>query len=266
MKLFKIASLGISLGTMGLLHIFAQPVNAQDYIGYQGISVEQDTTIEFEFIVSHGAYKSEFGVIELESCPKTPDGGIIFDLCSNKKVLISEVKPSDNYQSVKEPSDYKDNFPGYPMSNYNDIPDNAVSQTRIDHLGTSGIDKAVTQPLAEYTFEAGKKYVFFLKSEFDNKFAGVVYSLDRINPKGYRQALFNQGNFPIGQLASRRNTDPADADINHFESLINGGILLRFDDTGSELVNDNEEDGDFDDFVVGVGGYERCIYEQSESY
>ena len=247
MKLFNIASLGISLGTVGLLNIFAQTATAEDYVGNRGIQFKEDTTIEFEFIASHGAYQSTFGVIDLESCSTTPEQTIIFDSCQ-KTPLISEVKPSDNNESVYRRSTYKDDLQESMMS---------------DFIGTPG--NAVPEPIAEFTFKAGKNYVFYLESEFDNKFAGIVYSVDVINPKGYRQALFNEENLPTGQLASRRNTDPITADINQFESLINGGILLRFDDTGSKLVTDNQQDGDFDDFVVGVGGYERCIYEQSES-
>ena len=245
-KLFNIASLGISLGTVGLINIFAQPATAEDYVGNRGIQFKQDTTIEFEFIASHGAYQSTFGVIDLESCSTTPEKAIIFDSCQ-KTPLLSEVKPSDNYESVYRRSTYKDDL-----------------NESIDFVGTPG--NAVPEPMAEFTFKAGKQYVFYLESEFDNKFAGIVYSTDPINVRGYRQALFNEENRATGQLASRRNTDPITADINQFESLINGGILLRFDDTGSKLVTDNQQDGDFDDFVVGVGGYEQCIYEQSESY
>ena len=175
-KLFNIASLGISLGTLGLLNIFAQPATAQDYVGNRGIQFKEDTTIEFEFIVSHGAYQSTFGVIDLESCSKTPDGAIIFDSCQ-KTPLISEVKPSDNYQNVYEPSTYKD-----------DVKESLT----YDFLGTPG--NAVPEPMAEFTFKAGKNYVFYLESEFDNKFAGIVYSTDPINQQGYRQALFNEEN------------------------------------------------------------------------
>ena len=65
-------------------------------------------------------------------------------------------------------------------------------------------------------------------------------------------------------MASRRNilTD----NVNQFDALLNGGILIRFDDTGSRLVKEKYQDQDFDDFVVGIGGYEGCIYDQFQNY
>ncbi len=243
MKLFNIASLGASLGTIGLLNIFAPAATAADYIGNQGIQFEQDTTIEFEFIVSHGAYQSTFGVIDLNSCETTPDRAIIFDSC-RKTPLIREVKPSDNNETVFRRSTYKDDFSDLDMS---------------DFLGTPG--DAVPEPLVEFTFRAGRKYAFYLESQYGDEF-DIVYSTDLINPQGNRQAFFNE-EAPTSQLASRRNTTTTDT--NQFEALVNGGILLRFDDTGSKLVNPDRQDADFDDFVVGIGGYQGCIYEQFDN-
>ena len=54
-------------------------------------------------------------------------------------------------------------------------------------------------------------------------------------------------------------------EINQFASLVEGGLLLRFDDTGSKLITDEYQDTDFDDFVVGIGGYEDCLYPTDES-
>lgn len=245
MKLFNIASLSISVSTIGLLGIIPQAATAADYIGNRGIQFEQDTTIEFEFIVSHGAYQSTFGVIDLDSCQTTPDQVIIFDSCQ-KTPLIREVKPADNNETVLRPSNYQDDLSGSVVS---------------DFIGTPG--NAVSEPLAEFTFEAGKKYAFYLESEYNDKFAGIVYSTDFINLQSDRRALFNDENLSRAELATRRDTPTTD--VNQFETLINGGLLLRFDDTGSELVKKADQDTDFDDFVVGIGGYESCLYEQSQN-
>lgn len=246
MKLFNIASLGISLGTLGLFNVFGQAATAADYIGNQGVQFDLDTTIEFEFIVSHGAYQSIFGVIDLDSCETTTEQTIIVDSC-DKTPLIREVKPSDDEQSVSNPSSYQENI---------------FSESMSDFIGTPG--DTVIEPLAEFTFEAGRRYVFYLESRFDNKFVGIVYSMDLINAKSNRLALFNSETLSATPIANRRNT--LSDDSNQFEALLNGGILLRFDDTGSELVKEKYQDRDYDDFVVGIGGYEGCIYEQSESY
>ncbi len=242
MKLFNIASLGISLGTLIGFNIFAQPATAKDYIGNEGIEFEQDTTIEFEFIVSHGAYQSTMGVIDLDSCQATPNQTIIFDSCE-KTPLIREVQPSDDYDTVFRRSTYQENV-------YN-------SNTQ-DFIGTPG--NTVIEPVTEFTFRAGKRYVFYLESRFEDKFAGTVYSADVINAKANKQALFHGENVTTSQLVTRRNA--LTNDDNQFEALLNGGLLLRFDDTGSQLVTEKDEDRDYDDFVVGIGGYEACAYEQ----
>ena len=246
MKLFNIASLGVSLGTLGLFNFLAPGANAADYIGNKGVQFDQDTTIEFEFIVSHGAYQSTFGVIDLDSCQTTSEQRIIFDSC-NQTPLIGEVKPSDDEESVFRRSNYQEDL---------------YRQSKYDFMGTPG--NTVIEPLAEFTFEAGKMYVFYLESRFNNKFAGIVYSTDSINPQSNRQALFNNENLSATEVANRRNilTD----DVNQFDALLNGGILIRFDDTGSRLVKERYQDQDFDDFVVGIGGYEGCIYDQSQNY
>ena len=134
-----------------------------------------------------------------------------------------------------------------------------LSGANYDFVGTPG--NAVPQPMAEFTFESGKRYAFYLESYFDGRSAGVVYSVDLLNIKNNRQALFNE-EIPT-QLATRRNVP--DSQINQFPALVEGGLLLRFDDTGSALVKDDYQDVDFDDFVVGIGGYQGCIYPEEQS-
>ena len=228
-----------SLTTLGLIGICSQQVIANedlDYIGNKGIEFKEDTTIEFEFIASHGAYQSTFGVIDLESCTNDTNGKIIFESC-NKTPLLAEVKPSDISESVIRPSNYEDD----------------LKRTNYDFVGTPG--NTVPDPMAEFTFKEGKKYIFYLESMFDNQQAGVVYSNDFFNTTDNRQALFNE-EIPT-KLASRRNIPSSE--INQFSALAKGGLILRFDDTGSNLVRENQQDVDFDDFVIGIGGYEDCV-------
>ncbi|VEP12225.1 conserved hypothetical protein [Hyella patelloides LEGE 07179] len=241
-KLSKLALVSISLGTIGFLNVLSQSATANDYIGNKGIQFQENTTIEFEFIQSHGAYQSTFGIIDLDSCQNGVGGEIIFESCA-KTPLLAETKPSDIYETVSRRSTYEDNLSG---SNY-------------DFVGTPG--NAVPQPMVEFTFKTGKRYAFYLESYYEGKFAGVVYSVDFFNNQSNRQALFNE-EIPT-KLATRRNIP--NSEINQFESLVEGGLLLRFDDTGSTLVKDGYQDVDFDDFVVGIGGYENCIYPESQS-
>ena len=227
-----------SLTTLGLISICSQQVTANedtDYVGNRGLEFKEDTTIEFEFIASHGAYQSTFGVLDLDSCSSDAQGKIIFESC-DKTPLLAEVKPSDISESVIRPSNYEDD----------------LKRTSYDFVGTPG--NTVPEPIAEFTFKQGKKYAFYLESMFDNQQAGVVYSVDFFNNQDNRQALFNE-EIPV-RLATRRNIPSSE--INQFAALAQGGLILRFDDTGSTLVKENQQDVDFDDFVVGIGGYEDC--------
>lgn len=242
-QLSRYSLAAISLATMGLLNVCTQSAIAEDYVGNKGIEFEEDTVVEFEFIESHGAYQSTFGVVDLDTCQTDPTGEIIFETCV-KTPLLSETKPSDSYQTVFRRSTYEDN----------------LNRANNDFIGTPG--NTVPQPIAEFTFQAGGRYAFYLESYYDGKFAGVVYSVDFFNTQNNRQALFNE-ELPATQLASRRNIPQSES--NQFASLVDGGLLLRFDDTGSTLVKDDYQDVDFDDFVVGIGGYESCLYPDSPS-
>lgn len=232
-KFPKLAILGLSVGVVSLVSTTAI---ANDYVGNQGVQFEEDTIVEFEFLKSHGAYQSSFGVIDLDTCRTGAQGKIIFDSCQ-KSPLISEVKPSDNYASVTRRSTFKDDF----------------NRIDLDFVGTPG--NTVPQPMSEFTFKAGKRYGFYLESEFGSKRAGTVYSLDLLNPKGTRQAILREGT---------RNVISSDnvltEEVNKFSALANenGGLILRFDDTGSNLVKEKDQDLDFDDFVIGIGGFEDC--------
>ena len=231
------AAWGISFGIFGLLNAMALSATAEDTIGNQGVRFSEDTIIEFEFIESHGAYQSTFGVIDLDTCQPGVNGGINFDSCI-KTPLLSEVKASDSF-------DFND---VYRESSYET---DLQAGRNNDFLGTPG--ETVPNYLVEHEFEADKIYVFYLESQFNGRPAGVVYTTNLINNKGNRQALFHAEDLTTQTVAQKRRDLTSNG--NKFEDLINGGLLLNLDDTGSALVRTDLADADFDDFIVGIGGY-----------
>lgn len=234
----------VSIGTVGLFNAFSLSAVASDVIGNQGIRFAEDTIVEFEFIESHGAYQSTFGVINLDSCQTDSSGTLDLDTCT-KTPLLSEVKASDEHNSVYRRSSYETN----------------VGEDRYDDfLGTPG--NAVPEPQAEFLFQADERYAFYLESQFDGQPAGTVYSTDLINSRLNRQALFNESGLTLEAVAKRRNI--SDENVNQFDELIDGGLVISFDDTGSALVKTENEDSDFDDFIVGVGGGILCEYPEVE--
>jgi hypothetical protein len=151
-----------SLSTTGLLSTFSKPAQAADQFDTNGIQFDVDTIIEFEFVQSHGAYQSTFGVVNLDTNEKTP--------------LISEARPADNSQDVTRPSEFR--------------PEGELDPR--DFTGTPG--NAVPQPLAEFEFKANTRYAFYLESTYNGRPAGIVYSTTTLNRGGNQQAKFN-GNF-----------------------------------------------------------------------
>jgi len=231
--------LGIFLGTAGLLNVTTLGAVAEDVVGNDGIRFKEDTIVELEFIESHGAYQSVFGVVNLDSCQTNASGQINLDTCS-KTPLLSEVKASDSFDTVHRSSTYETDL---------------QAGRNNDFLGTPG--NTVPNYQTEFLFEANKRYAFYLESQFDGKPAGTVYTTDLVNSRGNRQALFNEeGRLTTQTVAARRNSPEVNA--NKFASLLNGGLLINLDDTGSTLVKDVNEDTDFDDFVVGIGGGYGC--------
>lgn len=228
---------GVCLGALSLLGLTNFSASAEDIVGNKGVQFEEDTIVEFEFIESHGAYQSTFGVIDLDSCQKSSTGTIVFESCA-KTPLLSEIKASDSF-------DFND---VYRESSYET---DLQAGRNNDFLGTPG--NTVPNHLAEYRFKANKVYAFYLESQFDGKPAGVVYTTDLINSQANKQALFHAENLTTQTVAQRRNNAAFEA--NQFEALLNSGLLVNLDDTGSTLVKTDSEDADFDDFIVGVGGY-----------
>lgn len=195
---FSTLALCVSLGWFA--SSFSLQAHAADMsIGNQGIRVNRDATLETEFVESHGAYQSTFGVINLTTKEKTP--------------LLVETKPSDASSSIFQPSSKIDDF-GTPQ----------------DFVGTPG--NAVPEPKSTYTFKPNNDYVFYLESTFNGRPTGILYSTDSLNPNQERQVNF-QGN--LNSLCQ------------------SGGMTLGWDDTGSRIVrNRDQQDRDFDDFIVRV--------------
>jgi hypothetical protein len=78
------SALRLGVGTIAAAAIatFAQSAKAVEDFNNNFVRFEKDTAVEFEFIESHGAYQSTFGVINLVTGEKTP--------------LLAEVKASDD--------------------------------------------------------------------------------------------------------------------------------------------------------------------------
>jgi hypothetical protein len=97
--------LGAGLTSAALLGLAAPAAFAADEFGPQAITFDTDTSIDFEFLESHGSFLATFGVMDLNSGEKTP--------------LIKEDKPSDsNERAVNKATDFLG------------TPGNAVSQPK----------------------------------------------------------------------------------------------------------------------------------------
>ena len=238
-KTIHLASLSLAT-TTGLLLGTTITVQAQDIFNNNFIQFEEDTIVEFEFIESHGAYQSTFGVIDLSSCQGS-FGGMDLNSCQKTPLLIEE-KASDWQENVARRSTYQDN---------------AYIDKTNDFLGTPG--NAVPQPMAEFKFEAGKRYVFYLESSFRGEPAGILYSSTAYNPGNNHHALFTDSVNDQTLQAVRRNVLENDVPMQEeLVGLVNGGLMILWDDSGSVLVNDQQTDLDFNDFLVGVGGEWDC--------
>lgn len=119
---------------VGLGSFLATPAQAQDSFGNTAVEFPIDTTVEFEFKESHGAYQSTLGVINLDTREEVD--------------LFAEVKPYDSYQTGQ---------PQVP------VPGQDNTGMPRDYLGT--VDGGtVKDRLIEYTFKANTPYAFFLES------------------------------------------------------------------------------------------------------
>jgi hypothetical protein len=155
----RISSMAFGLSLGWLASSLAIPARAADMsIGNQGIRANKDTTLQSEFVESHGAYQSTFGVINLTTKEKTP--------------LLIETKPADNPDIIFRPSTKIDD-----------------AGSELDFLGTPG--NAVPEPSRQYTFKPNNDYVFYLESSFNGRPTGILYSTDSLNPNSEQHVKFN---------------------------------------------------------------------------
>jgi hypothetical protein len=160
----------------------------------------------------------EFEFVESNNAYQSTFG--VIDLTTGEKMpLFQEQGSADGTQTIARPSTYQDD---------------TGSASANDFKGTPG--QVVQQPKSEFQFAANKSYALYLESSYEGKPAGTVYSTNIKNINGQKQTEFG-GQF--GQLSE-------------------GGVMLRWEDTGSLFVS--QEDADYDDFIVRAGGHYDCPY------
>lgn len=186
--------------------------------------VKEDTLVQFEFVQSNGAYKTSFGVINLETGARTP--------------LIIETKNSDVFQDENRPSDFQTDLSAGNAKDFRGTPGNSVPEAKRDYL-----------------FVAGVPYAFYIESTWKGKPAGIIYSNNQVRSKVEGAPPAQLTGFEIPDVLIEGG----------FAALTSGqGVLLRWDDTGSQLVKIKDQDRDYDDFVVIAGGI-PCIVESVET-
>jgi hypothetical protein len=173
------------------------------------------------------------------------NGGIKFDV--DTVVEFEFVESNGAYQSTFGVLDVEtgQKTPLLAEVKPSDNPQNVYTPTDYGHKtskpdfhGSPG--NTVPQPFAEFLFKANKRYVMYLESTYNGRPAGIVYSTNSKNLRSSQQGKFE------GDVLG----------------LANGGTILRWDDTGSELVKQPQDDRDFNDFVVRAGGHLACPYER----
>ncbi|HBL13649.1 MAG TPA: hypothetical protein DD379_20075 [Cyanobacteria bacterium UBA11162] len=195
----RIPGINWLMGAMvaGFVGSLTTPVQAQEALGNQIVQFPVDTIVEFEFLQSHGSYLATLGVRN--------------ETTGEETVLFREIKPYDAFGTgqVQSSSRGQDDL-----------------GSRSDYVGT--VDGGtVSNRLAEYTFKANNRYVFFLES---------VSSTGQT-----RRGVLSTQNFArfLGSLDGGR------------QGTITGNRISWEDGGQVEVGNDS----DFDDFVIEAGGY-----------
>lgn len=198
----RATGLGLLMGVMasGLFSSLAAPAQAQDSFGNSVIQFPVDTTVEFEFKESHGAYQSSLGIIDLDTGQPV-------------QALFSENKPYDEFGTGQSQT----RSPGQ-----NNI------GTSLDFVGTVQ-GGTVQNQFTEFTFQAGKRYAFYLES---------------VSPTGQTRRTV---------LSSSGLAAAFDGSLDSGERGGAIGTRIAWDDDG--LPQAPGKDQDFDDFVIEAGGY-----------
>jgi hypothetical protein len=148
--------------------------------------------------------------------------GVVNLETGDRTPLLVEVRPSDRTQPLEVPSDFQEDL-GFGTNNQDDF------------KGTPGV--TVPDATAAFTFQPDTPYAFYLESTINGRPAGIVYSTDVRNGDRITQVQFSGGLSDLGA----------------------GGVVLRWDDSGSALVPAAPlQDRDFDDFIVRAGGHIAC--------
>ncbi|MEO0844197.1 MAG: hypothetical protein AAFS12_08790 [Cyanobacteria bacterium J06632_19] len=222
-------SLNIFLGVLagGILSTFSSAAQAQtvEFEAQTPAPVTSQTTEDKEFFDNNGIVFKTDAIVQFKFIRSHGAYQSVFgvrnETTGEEIDLIGEVKPSDLTMSEYEQTLNR--------------PSDGQTDNVKDFLGTLG--NAVPLPgTAEFTFKKGNRYSFYLKSQFRGRNAGILYSNDTKNPAGNRQAKF----------------------VGDFSSLGNGGVIIRWDDSNSQIPRINKSDNDFDDFIVMAGGFEEC--------
>lgn len=149
-------ALGVTVGCLAS-QVSLPAIAADLSIGNQGVRVNRETTLQSDFVESHGAYQSTFGVINLTTKEKTP--------------LLIETKPADNPDIIFRPSTKIDD-----------------AGSERDFAGTPG--NTVPEASRSYTFQPNNEYVFYLESSFNGRPTGILYSTDSLNPDQEQHVQF----------------------------------------------------------------------------
>lgn len=205
--------LSCSLLALGLVPTKAQ---ANTTFNSRGISFDQDTIVEFEFIQSHGSYRTVFGMINQTT--------------GEKQVIFQENQPYDDYEF----QEYSPNVGKHDTGSTQDYV-GTFGKTVTSGTGLVAV-KAFGKPngqVVEVPFEANHQYVFFL---------------DVFNENGQ---FINQ--FLSTQSATNfdGNLEGGSGGRNGYGNRITGVSMLWED--GGRLESGG--DFDFDDFVVEAGGF-----------
>lgn len=181
--------------------VSAMPAQAASF-GTNGISFDQDTTVDFEFTQSYGRYRTDLRVYEVV------DGEIFQDL----GLLFGEVKAADEVGDNGEPTS--------------------------EPLGTAG--NTVVDYEASFNFEADKEYTLGIVNyghwEAENDptpYGGIFYSTSALNNDGTQQAVFgSKGGEELSEFDASlyQNGDP-------FAGLLD----ISFDDAGNNNDKDFQD-------------------------
>ncbi|AFY40204.1 hypothetical protein Lepto7376_4074 [[Leptolyngbya] sp. PCC 7376] len=204
--------LGVSLCALGLMPLRAQ---ANTNFDSQSISFNKNTIVEFEFVQSHGSYRTVFGMINQTTGTKT--------------VIFQENQPYDDYQFAE----YAPNPMQHDTGSNKDYV-GTFGKTVTPGIGINAV-KTFGKPdgqVVEVPFQANHQYVFFLdvydeQGNFVNQFLSTQ----------------NAANFD-GNLQGGQGRDSYSRSIT--------GISLLWEDGGRR---ESVEDFDYDDFVVEAGGF-----------